>query len=130
MHTVEGVSCLEENRPSRRRLSFSRNDILLPLPPLQRLAEHYHSITAQIHFRVRSITALALNPGLLLHPYLTPPLLQLRKLKANVPRRVANANQMNAVSACASLHLVTRFVYRLTDPSLSLPPLITTLLTR
>lgn len=38
-------------------------------------------------------------------PYLMPPLLQLKKLSANVATKAANANHMNAVSACASRHL-------------------------
>lgn len=56
-------------------------------------------------------------------------LLHARKLSANVATKAANANQRNAVSACASRHLITRSVFGSTVPAF-FPPLIMTLLTR
>ena len=57
-------------------------------------------------------------------PYFTPPLLQARKLNAALAAKHTNARNMNAVSACASLHLPTRLTSCPTLPSL-IPPLMT-----
>ncbi len=58
-----------------------------------------------------------------------PPLLQARKLKKALAQNAAQANQMKAVAACASLQRCTRLTSGLTCPRPSTPPLTTTLKT-
>ena len=56
-----------------------------------------------------------------------PPLLQATKLNTALPAKAAKANQMNAVSALASLHRSPKLTVGLTLPARSMPPFVMTL---
>lgn len=92
-------------------------------PPITR----WH-VTCLSPLSVRSYGMLRLLP-LTRFLHFRPPLLQARKLKKALAQNAAQANQMKAVAACASLQRCTRLTSGLTCPRPSTPPLTTTLKT-